>query len=86
MPANSIFWVRFATRQPGTVFAESEQDAIAKGAKITGCKATYAAPLPYPAEPIINAADNTHGTPSFCFEPEQCAGRTSCPRRHACCE
>jgi hypothetical protein len=43
-------------------------------------------PLPYPATPIIWQFDHpVYGKcPAFCYSPKQCAGRTSCPKSHAC--
>lgn len=43
-------------------------------------------PLPYPAEPSIWKFEHpvVGKTPSFCFRPAQCAGRTSCPQSRAC--
>lgn len=41
-------------------------------------------PLPYPADPRIKTGEDE--CPSFCFTPEMCAGRHSCPRSYACSE
>lgn len=40
--------------------------------------------LPYPAEPRLNYKDGA--CPSFCIQPDKCAGKTSCPRSIACSE
>jgi hypothetical protein len=37
--------------------------------------------LPYPANPRLN---NESNCPAFCFKPNECAGRSSCPRAIAC--
>lgn len=38
--------------------------------------------IPYPAQPRLGPVKSD--CPSFCFTPEQCVGRSSCPRRYAC--
>lgn len=40
--------------------------------------------LPYPAEPRLNYKGDS--APSFCFQPDKCAGHSSCPRNYACSE
>jgi len=40
--------------------------------------------LPYPADPRIKTGEDS--CPSFCMQPQQCKGRTSCPRNYACSE
>lgn len=37
--------------------------------------------LPYPAEPVLDMRSNC---PPFCWNPNGCKGRTSCPRPRAC--
>lgn len=39
--------------------------------------------LPYPASPY---AGNSEGWPAFCYSPETCKGRGSCPKNYACSE
>ena len=39
--------------------------------------------LPYPAMPRIGVQS---GVPAFCYSPNECAGRASCPKRYACSE
>jgi len=38
--------------------------------------------LPYPADPRLDVRSEV---PSFCWNPETCAGRGSCPRPRSCC-
>lgn len=40
--------------------------------------------LPYPADPRLRTGEDK--CPSFCFAPQTCQGRTSCPRNYACSE
>ena len=44
--------------------------------------------LPYPASPVVWQLDHpVHGKcPTFCFNPDGCKGRSSCPRPIACCD
>lgn len=40
--------------------------------------------LPYPSEPRLNYTDGS--CPSFCIQPDKCAGYSSCPKNYACSE
>lgn len=82
------FWLKFNERGPGCVEAKNEQAAAAIAKEITGFDASSVQDLPYPANPRINKhIDLKYGEcPSFCFAPNQCAGRTSCPQRYSCTE
>jgi hypothetical protein len=46
-------------------------------------KATDAKPLPYPADPRVGEQSQC---PSFCWQPNSCAGKSSCPRNVSCSE
>lgn len=78
---------RGRTRKTYSVDAKDENDACRIAAEklhivpgeVASCKR-----LPYPAEPRINYTGES--MPSFCFQPEQCCGRSSCPRAIACSE
>ncbi|MEY5061649.1 MAG: hypothetical protein RIS45_1570 [Planctomycetota bacterium] len=82
------YWVHFEGRKPACITAKSEQDAMREASDLTGFVAVSAQRLPYPAEPRLNkVARGAYGpTPSFCFRPEQCVGRGSCPQRYSCTE
>ena len=41
--------------------------------------------LPYPAQPRLHGPEK-NDCPSFCFAPNDCSGRTCCPRSYACSE
>lgn len=45
--------------------------------------ATEIKELPYPADPRVGPQSDC---PSFCWQPNACAGRSSCPRQYACSE
>lgn len=76
------YWVEFEDETAGTVNATSEEDALMKAAMLHG-EPVKASILPYGADPRLD--DASRGG-DFCFTPEQCKGRTSCPRRYACSE
>lgn len=80
------FWVKFSGHPAGTVEAANADLAKTIGNEKTGKLAVSAAALPYPASPIIfQRTDGPYGPcPPFCFQPEQCAGKSSCPRPRAC--
>lgn len=79
------FWVTFENRQSGCVQAHDEQEAREVGQRERGHVVVDVKSLPYPANPRVNpvgrGGDNT---PSFCYRPALCAGRTSCPQRRSC--
>jgi hypothetical protein len=82
----SPFWVS-GGRQGGCVEAEDEEHAI-EIARQAGCKGELVAKrLPYPAGPRLGTPhwnEDCGETPSFCYRPTQCQGRTSCPTRPSC--
>lgn len=53
-----------------------------------GRKVSKVESLPYPADPrLITVEWEPYGkTPSFCFDPRNCAGSSSCPKRYSCTE
>ena len=81
----AAYWLKFPTKQAGCVEADSQDRAHAIGKEKVGEAPTSCEVLPYPADPRLNKAEHSWGfTPSFCFEPNRCAGRTSCPRDYSC--
>ena len=58
---------------------ETEAEIRERGAKF-GTLRGYSR-LPYPANPRL---DVRHECPSFCYRPNQCKGRTSCPTAPSC--
>jgi len=77
------YWVEFKNHKPGTVDANDEAEAKEIASAITKDEVISASILPYGAHPRLDKA-NRGG--DFCFDPEQCKGRSSCPRRYACSE
>ncbi len=82
----SAWWVRFQGRDPGCVEAETATEADAIARAITSAVPLTVRPLPYPANPRLNKKNYPpHGPmPSFCYRPDHCAGRTSCPESRSC--
>ena len=83
----SPFWVPFKTGAPGCVEAKDEAEARALvEAGLPGRLPTEVVTighLPYPASPRLNPPAK-NACPSFCFRPEDCVGRWSCPRDRSC--
>lgn len=89
------FWLTFTDSTSASCQGLSDYDAKKIAEKLSGktvaggeFKDIAAKPLPYPASGCLWKFDHPlHGkTPDFCYTPKQCAGRTSCPQRHACTE
>jgi hypothetical protein len=88
------YWITFTDLSHGYCEGHNAYDAKAIAEKLTGKtvpgnKWNPDLPtLPYPAEPVIWQLDHpVHGKcPAFCYRPEQCQGRTSCPQKRACTE
>ena len=87
------FWLTFTDGSEACCEGQNEYDAkrIAEhftGKTVAGGKYENieAKPLPYPANPIIWAFEHpiSGRTPTFCFTPKECVGRSSCPRNRAC--
>ena len=74
------FWVKFEGRESACVEAADSEAALALATELTGKKAVSCQPIPYPASPQLNAGR----CPPFCYTPQQCAGRSACPKDYAC--
>jgi hypothetical protein len=89
------YWLTFTDGSQGCCEGSSAYDAKVIAEKLTGktvAGGTYenidAKPLPYPATPLIWQHDHpVHGKcPPFCWTPNVCKGRGSCPKSRACSE
>ena len=78
------YWIKFETGPSGCVEAANEEEALKLASQITGRKAVKAETLPYPATPRLNPSPDS--MPSFCWDPENCKGRRSCPKHISCIE
>ena len=89
------FWLEFTDGSKACCEGASDYDAKIIAEKVTGKKVKggdfkdiAAKELPYPATPVIWQLDHpAHGKcPTFCYSPNTCAGRSSCPKDYACSE
>jgi hypothetical protein len=86
------FWITFTDGTSGYCQGQSPYDAKRIAEKLTGKKVPgnewkpELPPLPYPASPVIWQLDHpvTGKCPPFCDTPEQCKGKTSCPKNYTC--
>jgi hypothetical protein len=88
------YWLKFTDGSKGYCEGASAYDAKLIAEKLTGKQVAGekyepdAKPLPYPASPVIWQLDHpVYGkTPSFCYRPDQCAGKSCCPQNYSCTE
>lgn len=78
----AFYWVETDNNSAGCVQADSKEQATKIAEDLQVGKATAVNVLPYPASPYWNKINH----PSFCFQPNKCKGRSSCPRSYACSE
>lgn len=82
------FWVTYKDGTTGSCQGMNDYDAKAIAEKIKEKEVESLYTLPYPAMPVIWKFDHpVHGEcPSFCYTPELCVGKSSCPHQRACSE
>lgn len=83
------WWIDFGgARAAACVDAEGQEKALELAEQLGGAKPVSAERLPYPAAPRLNSGvwPGGHRIPAFCWKPEQCKGRSSCPQRLSCTE
>lgn len=82
----SSYWVTFEDGSAGCVQARSNEDVDAVATEATGKEVHDVKVLPYPAEPRLRVVEHDRygRSPSFCYRPGECAGRTSCPTNPSC--
>lgn len=89
------FWLTFTDGSQGCCQGENEYDAKTIAEKLTSktvaggrYRDIDAKRLPYPAMPVIWTFNHPAlgACPPFCYTPRECAGKTSCPKSHACSE
>lgn len=77
----SSYWVEWVDGTSGCMEAKTQVAALEKAvAHKADVKSVMS--LPYPAEPRIGEWES--GCPSFCYSPNQCKGRTTCPKSYSC--
>lgn len=78
-----FWWIVYFDGTQGTLKASSKDEAMAKAKAIHPKKQLRECnKLPYPATPYLEPIDH----PAFCYSPNACKGRSSCPRSYACSE
>lgn len=84
---NSYF-VRLDTGQRGTVVAVDTNDLIEQVKKLYPHSTIKSyGHIPYPASPyLIDPPSYRKDIPQFCYTPEKCMGKHSCPNAPACSE
>jgi hypothetical protein len=80
------YWMTFEDGTSGYCEGLYESDAILIASHIKRKKVVNSALLPYPAKPVIWQFDHPvmGKCPAFCYDPNNCAGRGSCPKPYAC--
>lgn len=63
--------------------AQLRGEALQKKVSVFGKTVARFNVLPYPASPRLGS---TTDCPPYCWQPEKCKGRGSCPRPYACSE
>lgn len=74
-----FFWVEYWKRSSGTVQGKDEDEAREIASRYGSVSLLKV--IPYPAEPKIYVESST---PSFCWKPIVCRGRTCCPNDRSC--
>jgi hypothetical protein len=84
----TTFWVTFNDKSNGSVDAETNEAALDKAREVTGKEPVSALTIPYPSRPVLHSVPHEKWgiCPAFCYRPERCVGRTSCPNNPSCTE
>ena len=87
----NTYWVTFTNGKRGGIECSLAEDPLAVASEFGEIRTIDS--LPYPANPmlrrreLVSEKDKKWGhCPEFCYSPEQCKGRTSCPKSYACTE
>lgn len=78
-----IEWVKLSNGKSGSILTDSPEQ---RRKVLSDLIAVDWNTLPYPADPVLFRGEKYKDFPSFCFAPELCKGRSSCPRSYACSE
>ena len=83
----SAYWVE-SENNAGCVEAMNTEEARKLGAEALKSEIIECSSLPYPAQPrlVTHTHESWGVTPSFCYRPHQCKGRSSCPQNYSCTE
>lgn len=84
----NTYWVTFTDRAAGCITCTPDEDPLAIAGELGTLKTIDC--LPYPADPVLRRRalrdEKDTPCPSFCYSPQQCKGRTACPKSYACSE
>lgn len=79
------WWVEFTDGTAGCCEGGTVVAARNRAACITGKTVASLEVLPYPASPVIWQHEDEYGKcPPFCYTPNECKGRRSCPKPRSC--
>lgn len=80
-----IYWLTFTDGTRGSCGGDNYEAAKQKAEEVSGKEVQSGELLPYFARPVIWQPEGKHGPmPAFCYQPERCKGRGSCPTRPSC--
>ncbi len=79
----SYYYVRLSDGTNVSVTTGTKEEALSIATEATGKESKSADLLPYPSGKQVGPVMNC---PSFCYTPEQCKGRSCCPKSYACSE
>ena len=89
----SAYWVRFTDGSKACVEShDGNAVASAKAAAATGKPVETIKMLPYAASPVVGDrityrfGNHDCVEPTFCYKPDECAGRSACPQMRSCTE
>jgi hypothetical protein len=77
------YWLTFTDGTSACCEGKTLVQSIVKAEDITGKVVARGAHIPYPAVPRVGEQSEC---PSFCYNPQRCLGKSSCPMDHSCTE
>lgn len=84
----NTYWVTFNNHAAGCITCATEEDPVAIAREFGDLRTIDS--LPYPANPVLRRRalrdEKDVHCPEFCYSPNQCKGRTACPKNYACSE
>lgn len=84
------FWVALPSGKRMCIDAASEADVQVRADEAQLGAVKVLGRLPYAAEPRLPIGTvgwgQENASPSFCYAPNQCLGRSCCPQRYSCTE
>lgn len=78
----TAWWIHFTDGTKACVEAPNTKAATGKAQAAAGKTVARINSLPYPSPLVIGTRETD--CPAFCYKPEECVGRSTCPRDYAC--